>query len=73
MASLQADILNAATIASRAIERSLGLAGNTSLARSQDLTLMLVLLIGEHLAAMASDEFASAQRGKSDFDTLAQR
>jgi len=66
-------ILDAATIASRAIERTLGLAGTTRLARSQDLTLMLVLLIGEHLAAVASDEFASVQRGKTDFDALAQR
>jgi len=69
----QPNVLRAATVATRAIERELGIAGKTRLARSQDLTLMLVLLIGEHLGGVATDDFADSERGKTDFDTLAQR
>ena len=70
---IQANVLQAATVATRAIERELGIEGKTRLARSQDLTLMLALLIGQHLGGVATDDFADSERGHNEFDRLAAR
>ena len=34
---------------------------------------MLVLLISEHVGAVASDAFADGERGQTEFDALARR